>query len=329
MQTHTASKSFEPMQRGGLFRLIGLGVMTAAAVLLAQRAGAQFQSDNFNDGNDQGWTRYNPFAGVGANIATWTFPNGGYRIQTIAPSPDPANLGPGRAGSVRSEIYTNFYISVDIVNWNENVPQAGGILARIRNAGLGTTTGYAFTWDRGNPTNATDGDVDISSITGEAPDGVTLTGSDRLHLNPGTSYRFVFIGKGPNLEGRVYQLPNTNTPVVQVTGFDQTYESGAGGLVIYDNSDGADQTCDVTFDNFYAIDSEPPTLQLVDLGFNEWAVGWPADATSWKLQSTGAIGSAWTDVDPNLIVLQNDQFQLPLPAPLSTGTTTFYRLIHR
>lgn len=304
-------------------------IAALATMILALPAGAQFQFDDFSDGNDQGWTRYNPFAGVGANIVTWTYPSGGYRVQTTAPSPDPANLGPGRAGSLRSEIYTNFYISVDLVNWNDNLPQAAGILARVRTPGLGTTTGYAFTWSRDNPTNATDGDVDVSVITGEAPDGVSLTGSDRIHFNPGTTYRMVFIGIGPNLEGRIYQLPDTNNPIIRVTGFDPTYESGAGGLVIYDNSSAADNTCDVTFDNFYAIDSEPPTLVLVDLGFSEWAVGWPADATSWKLQSTGAIGSTWADVDPNDIVLQEDQFRLPLPAPLKDAPTTFYRLIHR
>src|SRR5262249_36264177 len=58
--------------------------------------------DDFNDGNDDGWTRYSPLAPFGAP-GTFSFPSGGYRIQA-APSPDLAALGPGRAGSARPEI---------------------------------------------------------------------------------------------------------------------------------------------------------------------------------------------------------------------------------
>jgi hypothetical protein len=318
-----------------LARMAGRGraslMLTAVAAFVAGfiemfPAQAQLQADNFNDGNDAGWTRYDPFAGAGANIANWSFPTGGYRIRTLAPAPMPDVLGPGRAGSVRSEVYTNFYLSVDIVNWNDGLEQAAGLLARIRTAGLGTTTGYAFTWDRGDPTNATAGDVDISVITGEDPDGVSLTGSDRLHLTPGNAYRFVFIGRGPNFEGRVYQLPETNTPVVQVTGTDITYESGTGGLVIYDNSDGGTNVCDVTFDNFLATDVEFPRLQIGHNEFNEYAVVWPAEAASYTLQSTGALGTTWTNVNSSDVVQIGDQMYYYLPAPLASAPTTFYRL---
>src|SRR5258706_4791917 len=98
-------------------------------------------------------------------------------------------FGPGRAGSLRPEQYgDNFYVAVDIVNWDDTLPQAAGILARVKDAGLGTTTGYAFTWSRDNVNSATDGDVDISTITGEAPSGVSVTGSDRIHFEPGHTY---------------------------------------------------------------------------------------------------------------------------------------------
>src|SRR5688572_30600580 len=91
------------------------------------------QSDDFDDGNDAGWTRYDP---IGSHpqlpdIATFSFPNGNsYRIQT-APSPAPTQVGPGRAGSLRLDVnYTDFFICVDILHWNTNVNQAFGILDR-------------------------------------------------------------------------------------------------------------------------------------------------------------------------------------------------------
>src|SRR2546425_781580 len=123
-------------------------------------------TDDFDDGNDNGWTRYDPIGTVLPKIATFSFPNGGYRIQT-APSPAPTQVGPGRAGSFRMETnYTDFYVTVDIVSWDTNVSQAFGILARVTNIGLGTSDGYAMTWNTG-------GDLDISVFTGEDPNGIT------------------------------------------------------------------------------------------------------------------------------------------------------------
>src|SRR5258708_1996342 len=61
-------------------------------------------SDNFNDGNDTGWTHFEPLAPFGAP-GTFSFPNADYRIQATA-SPD-AMLGPGRAGSLRQDASTS------------------------------------------------------------------------------------------------------------------------------------------------------------------------------------------------------------------------------
>jgi hypothetical protein len=312
----------------GMILIVG-GLLASRSALRAQL----FQSDDFNDGNDTvpapGWTRYNPFATVGANIVQWSFPNGGYRIRTTAPSPIPSQLGPGRAGSLRSEVYTNFYISVDIVNWNDALPQAAGILARVQNPGLGTTIGYAFTWSRGNTTSATSGGVDFSLIAGEAPTAIPTTGADSIHLEPGKSYRFVFIGRGPNLEGRVYELPDTTTPKIDVTGTDATYEHGAGGLVIYDNSSGGGtNVCDITFDNFYATDVEPPRLILTDLTFGDYELSWPAEASSFILQtSSAATGANWEDVTENIVEFPDHFGYFFSVSP--NGPNRFFRLIRR
>src|SRR6185503_9263867 len=246
-----------PLAVSGL--LWALGCLLASPTHLLH---AQFQSDDFNDGNDNGWTRYDALAPVGQN-ATYSFPNGGYRIQTTYLGGS-AQLT-GRSGTVRPEIYTDFYAAVDIVNWNDALPQSFGLLARIQTPGLGTTTGYAFTWDRGNTNSATSGDFDISRITQEAPTDV-MTGPSGYRLQPGRSYRLAFIGRGPALEGKIYELPDTVNPVLTIQGTDTMYTSGQNGMVVFDNSSGRSQT-DATFDNFYATDVEPPRIKMADNGF--------------------------------------------------------------
>ena len=95
------------------------------------------ESDDFNGTNDLAWTHYNPLGGFGV-AGVFSFPQGGYRIQTVSPSPAPAALGNGRTGSLRATSYTNFYLSVDLVDWDDSLPQAACLLARIGTPGLGT-----------------------------------------------------------------------------------------------------------------------------------------------------------------------------------------------
>ncbi|MBI3853154.1 MAG: HYR domain-containing protein [Verrucomicrobia bacterium] len=212
----------------------------------------QSQSDDFNDGNDDGWTRLSP----GTVPAVFTFPNGGYRFQTTTPSGN-ANE-PGRVESLREDVtYSDFYLSVDLVDWKEDTRQLFGLLARISTPGHYTTRGYAFYYDRGNARGSgvtpTSGFVVLSRVFNEGGSGVSSAG---IHLDPAKDYRFVFIGKGPHLEGRIYELPNICTPVLTITGTDATYTSGYSGLVVYDNSGGLGVT-DVTFDNYFASEVEP------------------------------------------------------------------------
>src|SRR5207249_1353397 len=124
-----------------------------------------------------------------------------------------------------------------------SLDQAFGILARIGNVGLGTTTGYVFTYQE------IDHDVSISRITSEA--GHDLSGTSKsITLYRTNHYRLVFTGTGTSLEGRVYQLPDTTTPLITTKGIDSTYASGQAGLLVYDNSSLGNSTADATFDNF-------------------------------------------------------------------------------
>jgi hypothetical protein len=175
--------------------------------------------------------------------------------------------------------------------------------------------------------------VDISRITGEAPAGLTLTGEDDLHMEPGKSYRFVFIGRGPNLEGRVYELPDTTTPKVTVTGVDSDpilYEYGASGLVIYDNSTGGTNICDITFDNFYVTDVEPPRLKMTDQFFGTWELSWPREASAFVLQSSTVLPGGpqdWAEV-PGVQTADDRFWVLVDTDPLLGGLPKlFHRLV--
>ena len=84
-----------------------------------------------------------PFTGGGQ----YSFPADGsggfaYRLQS-PPSPDPANLGVARMGSAANGVNLgDFSLSVDLLAWNDKLDQAFGLLARVSNIGLGTTSGY-------------------------------------------------------------------------------------------------------------------------------------------------------------------------------------------
>ena len=74
----------------------------------------QGQTDDFDDGNDDGWARVNTLAGQGVP-ATWGFPNNNsYSIAMAGHGIE--QLGQPRAGSFREEVtYSDFYIAVAII----------------------------------------------------------------------------------------------------------------------------------------------------------------------------------------------------------------------
>ena len=186
------------------------------------------------------------------------------------------------------------------MNWDDTVRQAFGILARVGTPGLGTTTGYAFTYERGSGVTPTSGDLDISRLDGEVPHGVP-TGPSSIHLDPTKHYRFVFIGTASTLEGRVYELPNTTTPLISILGGDGTYPSGTAGLVVYDNSGSSGPiNPDATFDNYVALVEEPPPRPPLSYelnGFGEFIVRWPSSASGFMLQSNPTLATnTWTTI---------------------------------
>jgi hypothetical protein len=281
------------------------------------------QSDNFNDGSDQPeWTRYDPIGSAIGSFARFQPTNGAYRISVPA-SPDP-RLGPARAGALRTEVtYSNFFVSVDLVDWNENVNQAFGIIARIKEPGLGSTDGYAMTYNFGGH------DIDMTWFTDEDPrspkgGGIGPNTGDKItNFVKGKVYRFEFAGKGDTLKARVYQLPDTMNPVASITGTDTHYSQGYSGLLIYDNSGGGG-IADATYDNYLALDYEPARPRIEILSF-EYRVWWPIEFSDFVLEKTDNLAAGtWTEV-----AVTADATSYSYYADLFDDSPRYYRLMHR
>jgi MYXO-CTERM domain-containing protein len=237
-----------------------LAFLVAGISILAVSANAQVIVDDFNDGNDTGWTRIQPLNAFVPNLATFAFPSGGYQISSGA-SPNPGALGPARAGAYRGDAsYSDFRISVDIVNWTNNPSQVFGSLARVGAPGLGTTNGYALTLSLA-------GSLDLSRVTGEAATGLA-TGNIGGPLNLAVDYQLVFTGVGGLLTGSVYDVANPGVALQTVSFTDNTYASGFGGIFVFDSSQLGNQPVSVTFDNYRSSVPEPSAalLGLVALG---------------------------------------------------------------
>jgi hypothetical protein len=255
-------------------------IILAVALVLLQSTSLRAQVDDFNDGNDEGWTRFNPLTVVGAG-ATWSFPDGAYRL--VAPAPPIPNAGPARAFTYRADArYTDFFAAADILAWNNEVNQAFGILGRGDHIALGTTQGYVCNYNPNQSSGQPGGQFQINRATGEAEDG-TLA-SANVTLEPGQAYRMVFMGVGSTLTGKLYALEDLTRPIASIIvhGDDDdraaTYPDGYCGLFVFfrgGSAQWAESTsiADATFDNYVAAATAPETV--AEPGTPHGVVGMP------------------------------------------------------
>jgi len=301
-------------------------------------APSTFYADDFNDGNDTApapaWAHYDPLNGITAPPASFTFPSGHYRIVSPAQLDPGCGAGPARAGSIRSEIYGSFYVSVDLIDWDDTVRQVFGVIARANTVGLGTTEGYLFSYELGGGTlpNTTGGDLDMSPLAGEAPLGQIETNSSGVHLTKGKQYRMTFSGAGNYFIGRIFDLADPLVPIKTVLGTDTKtpvpYTSGKVGLVVASQG-----SCtvggDATFDNFF-VDVAEPRL-LFDGSSGSAVISWPGNLTGlWVLESSPTLGTGavWTGVPLTDVVFSPETLQNTYTAttPMNSTGDTLYRL---
>jgi hypothetical protein len=231
----------------------------APALLLAfVPALAVAQSDDFSHSDSQ-WTRQDPVyeastaygLGLGPQV-TFSFPaSGGYHIHT-EPSPMPELLGQGRGGALRQDVIYNesFYVAADLLSWNDTTQLVASVMARISDPGPGSTSGYLFGYSTPGP-GQSQGVAGIYQLVGEL---YTPLAVSSIRLYPTNAYRLAFFAQGSDLEGRIYLLPNTNTPLISLSANDWSWSSGYSGLAQADQSAAMEATTDVTYGHYRATD---------------------------------------------------------------------------
>lgn len=247
------------MQHPSFFRrlLPARPLLGATLLAAALTPAALAESDDFNDGNDAGWSRLDLNGVFGAELSTYTFPDDGhggkaYRLQSKAPPALAA--GPARAFGYRSTVFSRLVATVDVLDWLTRSDQAWGFLFHANNIGLGQTDGYVFNY------NSAEGDLQLNRIAGESPDTIAEM---PVALDPAAAdYRWVLSVYDDLLVGQVYRLPDTNNVIASVVARDATTTSGQVGLFNFDRDDrtGGAVVCDTTFDNFSAV--VPPVGSL-------------------------------------------------------------------
>ncbi len=235
-----------PRSRQAIAVALRFASVSVSALALAQ-------SDNFDDGNDAGWTHYSPLSAFGAGAA-YTYPSGSYRVAAPA-SPAPDQLGPQRAGSLRQEkTYSRIQLATDILDWNNGINQSLGLIARVGNLGIGTTTGYTYNY------NTVSGFHQLNLVLNEA--ATRQVNESPFKVNPRHRYRMVFTLVGTQLLGQMFSATNAAVPLHSVFGRDDNHESGTAGLFAFALD--ALGPIDARFDNYSAAVPAKVRATLLD-----------------------------------------------------------------
>jgi hypothetical protein len=240
----------------------------ALAALLACMVGqfnatAQIVTDNFDSGKlSPAWTVYEADPSL-VSLAFPTVGTGkGLRIQT---NPLASAGVPAVAAIAQTNVYTDFYVAVDLVNWVVE-DQAIVLFARFTpggSFGLDGGQGMILNYDAAqageNPGNRHGGEFQINIVTPGF--NANTIAKCEMTLEPGNSYRLVFKGVGTLYTAEVYDLEDLTTPLATIQNDNSTYTSGISGFLSYSRN-GTTGTSDVTIDNYYAGPSDPNLTTL-------------------------------------------------------------------
>ena len=226
-------------------------------------------TENFNNGTDAGgWSHYAPLqTAPWSEQVSWTFPPDpaggfGYRLFGGVPrvSHDIAtdnNTGPARVGSFQSGInYFDFITAVDLINWNDAIPENTGFIAfHVTAPGFLTTFGFFAGYSRGGwaDQQSNFGFVHFQSeLTVSGMNDATGGAAVLSRLDPARKYRMVTTGSGTFYTAAIYDRTDLLEPIVKIAGTDPNEMSGTSGIgaVSYSNDD--DRIADFTFDNYYS-----------------------------------------------------------------------------
>ncbi len=237
--------------------------------------------DDFNDGNDVGWTAYEGSPGTRQVL----FPGGAYRV--IQHGAQDMNGVFTRGGSYRADssyALDDFFHAMDLVNFNDvGMISTSGTFIGGKLAAVGPlqTTGYIFGF-LGGGQNSPMGLVGFIEFQQEVvsvtfPDLVTGGGAVTPKLAPTGGYRMVFKGgPGGRLIGEMYHRTDLLEPFARVVARDDlngtAHQNGFGAIVniMVENVD-VWGTADSTLDDYYSSSDTntpvgfPNTPQVVNL----------------------------------------------------------------
>lgn len=254
----------------GQWCLLCLLVLFGAAATLNTMA----QSDNFDSGTLGSAWKLSAFSPL---LVTTSFPNTGMgkslRLQAVPFPPD----APAAAMYYRDEVYTNFYLALDIVNWpGTDKNQAIVMVARGNiSANPAALTGVIMNYDAAqygeNATDRRQGQLQINLVTNAPPFETKTIATAEYTLQPGRAYRMVFKGVGSLYTAQVYDHQDLTKPLVTIHADDaiqgtlpgggsdvlfNPFTSGKCGFLAFSRQ-GVAGTADVTFDNYYAAATDP------------------------------------------------------------------------
>jgi hypothetical protein len=304
-----------------LLRPFSLTALTYLLFLGATSA----QIDNFDDGNDNGWSHFDPIGSHPLTPPSWvTFDASSKALNIKAPGQNiNPQLGPSRGAVFQPNIYSDFWISVDIVDWDPSQRQAIGILARIQpNPSLGNAQGYLLSFQ------PQENDIQISRIVGEEPAG--YIGDDpqlTIQPQPGEGVRLVFTGQGNTLTGKAYSLSDPDLLLAESSGTDNSFNQGVAGLLAFDFSAGGNNLIDATFDNYAAGAEEPYQFGTIGARVENgnllidflskpgtfYAIDQSSDLKDWLEIDDGIEGAAGSD-------------RTTVQVPFVAGSKVFFRL---
>lgn len=240
--------------------------LAAFALLVSAPTTAKAQSDNFDSGTlSPSWT----VLAADPSLYNLSFPTvgtgKGLRVQA---SPYPGAV-PGAAGLFQTNVYTDFYVALDLVNWALQ-DQSVVLFGRFTpggSFGLDGGQGIICNYDVWQTADATEnppagdrygGEFQINTIT--PPFNAGTLASCEMTLVPGHSYRMILKSAGQVYTAQMYDWNDLTKPLATLQGTDTgaLFTSGQCGILSFSRAGtGANATTDATIDNYYAGASDP------------------------------------------------------------------------
>ena len=228
--------------------------------------------DDFNDGNDDGWTRYDPIPG------TFSFPRESGSVAYKMESRWGSLFNPGRIGSVnmKEPTHAKFHVEADLLNWTYNWGEDIGLLARLQEPvpSFFLPQGYALLLRNDRDGNPQSRKLMIVKSLGGVRFPIFL--AKGLFLvpapDPSGDYRLKFWSSNGFLWGQIIdkktgaaiRLWNGSAYSDRISApEDGDFRSGRSGLIAYVHIVGyRAEGVSPVFDNFYSGSDAPPATKV-------------------------------------------------------------------